>query len=67
MSMLDDLWIKVDIDCTRREDLGKRMNLLKLCCPVCETRQVQLIKYIDTYPAQWKCRHCKHTFEWEGE
>ena len=50
----------------RREELGKRMNEQKLECPECNTRQVQLVGYIDIYPAQWKCRRCKHNFEWEG-
>lgn len=50
----------------RREELGKGMNEQKLECPECGTRQVQLVGYIDIYPAQWKCRHCKHNFEWEG-
>lgn len=52
---------------SRRESLGKLMNEQKLECPSCHTRQVQLVDYIDTKPAQWKCRHCKHNFEWEGE
>ncbi|AUR84673.1 hypothetical protein NVP1063O_006 [Vibrio phage 1.063.O._10N.261.45.C7] len=51
----------------RRESLGKRMNEQQLECPECCTRQVQLVGYIDIKPAQWKCRHCKHKFEWEGE
>lgn len=62
-----DYWEKVESYCSRREDLGRRMNRLKLECPECNTRQVQLVKYMDTYPAQWKCRHCKHKFEWEGD
>lgn len=51
----------------RREELGKRMNEQQLECPECCTRQVQLVGYINIKPAQWKCRHCKHNFEWEGE
>tara|TARA_R110002012_G_C11356886_1_gene580330 strand:+ start:346 stop:636 length:291 start_codon:yes stop_codon:yes gene_type:complete len=51
----------------RRETLGERMNKQKLECPECGTRQVQLVSYIDTYPAQWKCRHCKEEFVWEGD
>ena len=60
--LFDALWEGTD----RREQLGKRMNEQKLECPECNTRQVQLIGYIETYPAQWKCRKCKHKFEWEG-
>ncbi|CAH9016554.1 putative thioredoxin [Vibrio phage 193E37-1] len=41
------------------------MNENKLKCPECDTRQVQLVGYIDITPAQWKCRKCKHKFEWE--
>ena len=64
---LGDLLEGVDwLDTVRREQLGKRMNEQKLECPECNTRQVQLIGYIETYPAQWKCRKCKHKFEWEG-
>ena len=51
----------------RRLILSKRMNEQKLKCPECDTRQVQLIGYINISPAQWRCRHCKHKFEWEEE
>ena len=51
----------------RRDLLGKRMNQQKLECSECNTRQVQLIGYIDINPAKWKCRKCKHVFNWEGE
>lgn len=44
----------------RREFLGKFMPL----CPECRTEQVQLVAYIDV-AAQWKCRICKHRFEYE--
>ncbi len=50
----------------RRELLGKRMNKQKLECPECGTRQVQLVGYLNIKPAEWKCRHCKHEFNWEG-
>ncbi|QZI87141.1 hypothetical protein MYOV085v1_p0122 [Vibrio phage 355E48.1] len=60
--LFEDSWL----DTVRREQLGKRMNEQKLECPECNTRQVQLIGYMETYPAQWKCRKCKHKFEWEG-
>jgi ribosomal protein L37AE/L43A len=50
----------------RRSELGKRMNEKKLECPACRTRQVQLVGYMNIVPAQWKCRKCKHKFEWEG-
>lgn len=42
------------------------MNEQELECPECHTRQVQLVGYVNIYPAQWKCRHCKHEFEWDG-
>lgn len=51
----------------RRVLLGKRMNEQGLECPECHTRQVQLVGYMDIKPAQWRCRHCKHKFEWEGD
>lgn len=51
----------------RRIALSKLMNQSKLECPVCHTRQIQLVGYINIYPAQWKCRMCKHKFEWEGD
>lgn len=60
-----DAWLKQTTE--RRIMLGKRMNQQKLECPECKTRQVQLVGYIDIVPAQWRCRHCKHCFEWEGE
>lgn len=50
----------------RRDLLGRRMNDQKLQCPECGTRQVQLMSYSEV-PAQWRCRHCKHGFEWEGD
>ena len=49
----------------RRELLGREMNRKKLCCPECGNRQVQLLAYIDTKPADWKCRGCSHRFVWE--
>ena len=49
----------------RREHLGDLMNGYGLQCPECETVQVQLVEYINVYPAKWKCRKCKHNFEWE--
>ena len=33
-------------------------------CPKCGTKQVQCTEYLNT-PAQWKCRECKHRFEYE--
>lgn len=51
----------------RRDLLGKRMNQQQLTCPECDRPQLQLIGYIDIVPAQWKCRLCKHKFEWEGD
>lgn len=35
-------------------------------CPECNTDQVQLIAGMEK-PAQWKCRRCKHKFEFEPE
>lgn len=63
----EDLFQDMIKSSKRRELLGKRMNQQKLCCPECNTRQVQLVGYISDYPAKWKCRHCKYKFEWEGE
>lgn len=61
-------WFKDAMDQSkRRECLGKMMNEHKLSCPECKTRQVQLVGYINIHPAQWKCRHCKEEFVWEGD
>ncbi|AUR89039.1 hypothetical protein NVP1121O_011 [Vibrio phage 1.121.O._10N.286.46.C4] len=60
-------WAEVFKLSQRRELLGVRMNYQKLSCPECDTRQVQLIGYINIVPAVWKCRGCKHEFEWEGD
>ena len=49
----------------RRELLGREMNRQKLCCPACGNRQVQLLAYINTKPANWKCRGCGKKFVWE--
>jgi len=36
-------------------------------CPNCQERmQIQVLNYSAT-PAQWKCRICKHKFEYEPE
>lgn len=51
----------------RRTYLGKMMNTHELGCPKCTTRQVQLVGYANITPAKWKCRHCKHEFEWEPD
>ena len=59
--------IKMIESADRRGYLGELMNKHKLECPECKTRQVQLIGYIDIFPAQWKCRRCKNKFEWEIE
>lgn len=41
-------------------------------CPECgdltpDVNQVQLVDYVNTIPAKWKCRVCKHKFEFEPE
>lgn len=54
----------------RREYLGKEMNRQKMCCPMCETRQIQLLAYIEHKPANWKCRKCGKCgfrFEWDPD
>ncbi len=56
-----------EVHTNRRIELGKRMNAQKLECPECGTRQVQLVGYMSIIPAKWRCRYCKHRFEWEGE
>ena len=63
----EEVFKGVSVSTERRYELGKRMNSQKKECPNCGTRQIQLIGYIDIIPAQWKCRKCKHKFEWEGE
>lgn len=51
----------------RRDKLGKLLNTEFTGCEKCGTMQVQLIDWdLNIYPAKWKCRHCKHEFEWEG-
>lgn len=51
----------------RRDKLGRLLNTEFEGCEECGTMQVQLIDWeLKTYPAKWKCRHCKHEFEWEG-
>ena len=69
LEKLDRAWFMKGLNETtqRRIELGKRMNAQKLCCPECKTRQVQLVGYINIKPAEWRCRHCKHEFTWEGE
>lgn len=48
----------------RRNWLGKHIPP----CPQCgEEWQIQLIAYIATYPAKWKCRICKTTGYHEPE
>ena len=59
-------WDKVLSYGDRCKELGMRMNQQKLQCPKCSTRQVQLVGYINIKPAQWRCRQCKHNFDWEG-
>lgn len=66
-NIIDFDFSKVYDHITRRVQLSTLMNKYKLICPSCGTRQVQLVGYMDIYPAQWRCRHCKHEFEWEGE
>jgi len=33
-------------------------------CPECDTDQVQLVEWAKV-PATWRCRHCRHSWEWE--
>lgn len=58
----DYLWDMVKGYADRRDELAKKMNLFKLTCPECSTRQIQLVGYMDI---KRKCRSCKHKFEWE--
>jgi hypothetical protein len=35
-------------------------------CPKCgEREQMQLVEWVNTIPAQWRCRTCKHAFTHE--
>ncbi len=35
-------------------------------CPKCpEKAQIQLVEWVNTKPAQWRCRTCKHAFTFE--
>lgn len=43
----------------RREQLC----MSSVTCPECGTAQIQLVGR--DVPAQWKCRHCHHEFEYE--
>ena len=45
----------------------RHLSSLGPVCPKCCTRQVQLRRYVDVSPAQWKCRMCKHDFEYEPQ
>ena len=45
--------------CERREALQS----LQPSCPSCRDVQVQLVEYIFTVPAIWKCRICHQRFE----
>ncbi|QGY75127.1 hypothetical protein CF8_0167 [Aeromonas phage CF8] len=46
----------------RREKVAKQ----KLCCPRCDTNQVQLVSW--TSPVvDLKCRRCKYTFKWDAK
>lgn len=44
----------------RREKVAKQ----KLCCPRCDTNQVQLVSWINPV-VDLKCRRCKYTFKWD--
>lgn len=52
------------------DSVDRRMHLgrARKTCPKCgEVHQIQLTGYINTYPAEWKCRICKHRFSFESE
>lgn len=57
---VEEAWDRVIENAKRREFLGKYMPR----CPKCDDVQVQLTSYLDV-AAQWKCRICKHRFEYE--
>lgn len=44
----------------RREAAAKQMRP----CPKCDSVQVQLVDWSKPL-LKWKCRHCKHKFEFE--
>ena len=46
----------------RRELVGKQ----KLCCPRCDTNQVQLVSWTNPV-VDLKCRCCKYTFKWDAK
>ena len=52
-----------------KEYVARRESLNGCCrpCPRCGDRQVQLTGYMDITPAQWRCRVCHHSFEYEPE
>ncbi len=53
--------------------LRNQRRRIRLCdnvphCPNCgQSYTLQLIAYIDTVPARWRCRLCRHSFEHEPE
>lgn len=49
------------------KSVQRRLSLRdhKIACPKCNANQIQLIGYIETYPARWRCRECGHKFEFE--
>jgi len=58
----------IDID-LMMELVNRRINLCKNSpsCPKCkENFQIQLVNWINPGPAKWKCRTCKHKFEYEN-
>lgn len=48
------------------EDMNRRDALCRAAphCQKCLDEQVQLVSSAET-PAKWKCRICKHRFEYE--
>jgi hypothetical protein len=42
----------------------EQFRYLNMRCPKCSTRQVQLVDW-RVQPAQWRCRTCKHRFDYE--
>lgn len=61
--------------CKTREDISQAFGRRRewLCdnhpsCPKCrEAHQIQLMDWIFADKAQWKCRKCKHYFEYEPD
>jgi transposase-like protein len=58
---VDDFWKSVEASLARRDFVFRHVPH----CPKCrEQMQIQIMDYHNK-PAKWRCRMCKHRFEFE--